>query len=226
MQTPISVAVSAVQSDSEVPASTTPHATLDVPSNANANAAPTPTHLEHLVPWHRYCRCLRMPRRARSSKLFSATPSHPTTRIVSKVTTRSLSRRCTEEPGSVLVCTATPQPYALRVDSGRCTPQQATAPSVFLHRRRQAHASPPPLRGRMRRLPHVLMCTSFRRRGRRFSDAAMEHAATEFAVILHNCTRCIYSSSQSGGVGMPKLSNGLGNMLHLLRNAAPFTEKC
>ena len=156
MQTPISVAVSAVQNDSEVPASTrvwpsaTPHATLDVPSNANANAAPTPTHLEHLVPWYRYCRCLRMPRRARSSKLLSATPSYPTTRIVPKVTTRSQSRRCAEEPGSMSLCTATPQPYALRVDSGRCTPQQATAPAIFLHQQRPAHASPPPLRGRMR----------------------------------------------------------------------------
>ena len=135
------------------PACATTHATLDVPSNANANAAPTPSHLEHLVPWHRYCRCLRMPRRARSSKLLSATPSYPTTRIVPKVTTRSLSRSCAEEPGSVSLCTATPQPYALRVDSGRCTPQQATAPASFLHQRRPAHASPPPspLRSRQRR---------------------------------------------------------------------------
>ena len=48
----------------------------------------------------------------------------------------------------------------------------------------------------------------------------MEHAATEFAVILHNCTRCIDRGSQSGGVGMPELSNGnAANMFHLLRDA-------
>ena len=205
------------------PACATPHATLDVPSNANANAAPTPTHLEHLVPWYRYCRCLRMPRRARSSKLLSATPSYPTTRIVPKVTTRSLSRSCAEEPGSMSLCTATPQPYALRVDSGRCTPQQATASHSTYH-------LPPPatLTSSARQPPSVALpdatsaprldaYTCLRRRGRRLSNAAMKHAATEFALILHNCTRCIDSSSQSGGVGMPELSNG--NMFHLLRHA-------
>ena len=75
VQTPISVAVSALQNDSEVPASTrlwpcaTPHATLDVPSNANANAAPTPTHLEHLVP---LVRVLQVPADAPASEVVGA----------------------------------------------------------------------------------------------------------------------------------------------------------
>jgi hypothetical protein len=201
------------------PACATPHATLDVPSNANANAAPTPTHLEHLVPWYRYCRCLRMPRRARSSKLLSATPSYPTTRIVPKVTTRSQSRRCAEEPGSVCVpvyCHAS----ALCTSCG-LGQVHATASDSTCH-------LPPPATSSERQPPSVAWpdatsaprldaYTCLRRRGRRLSNAAMKHAATEFALILHNCTRCIDSSSQSGGVGMPELSNG--NMFHLLRDA-------
>ena len=92
-------------------------------------------------------RCLRRPVPSRrSAQPRSTRPLLPKTRLVPKGT-----RRC--RSGSVFGCR-----YALALTCScerRFPPVQAAAPAIFLHQRRQAHASPHRSPGRMRRVPRA-----------------------------------------------------------------------
>ena len=104
-------------------------------------------------------RCLRRPAPSRrSAQPRSTRPPLPQTRCVSEAT-----RRC--RSGSVFECR-----YALALTcpcERRFPPVRAAAPAIFLHQRRQAHASPHRSPGRMRRVPRASTTRSSSPRWRR-----------------------------------------------------------